>query len=85
MEGDRGEKGKSGQRVGYIKETEEEKREHIGLRGGVHDMVKHCEHVGKHRDFMKRRDRQKKGTIKSAEGNSVGLVHRIHLRLFGVF
>jgi len=48
-------------------------------------MVKHCERVGKHRDFMKRQDRQEKGTVKNAEGNSVGLVHHIHLRVFGVF
>ena len=63
MKDDRGGKGKGGQRVGYIKKTEKEgKREHIGLRGGVHGMIKHCECVGKHRDFMKQRDRQvKKG------------------------
>ena len=67
------------------------KREHIGLRGGAHGMIKHCEYVGKHRDFMKQRDRQEKGAVKSAERKlnskliSVGLVHRVQWRLFRTF
>jgi len=84
-----GEREKAGRELGTSrkrkKRGKEEKREHIGLRGGVHDMIKHCERVGKHRDFMKRMDRQEKGTVKNAEGNSVRLVHHIHLRVFGVF
>jgi hypothetical protein len=48
VEDDRGERGKGGWGVGYIKKTgkvegKKGKREHRGLWGGVHDVVKHCE------------------------------------------
>lgn len=66
---DGGGKGKGRQRDGYIKKTENEgkEREHRGLRISVHGVVKHCEYVERHREFMKQWDRWEKGAVKNVE------------------